>query len=397
MANKSSIPESKEMLSHIRDEILEAIFANIHLSVAYLDRGFNFIRVNKAYADASGQSPEFFVGKNHFQLFPHKETQTIFQRVVETGRPYHTFAKPFQHADSHGSSVTYWDWSLLPLKDPQDRVMALIHTLVDVTERKAVEERINGYIEELERSNKELEEFAYVASHDLQEPLRKIQTFGQLLKTQLKDGLPPEAEDALERMVTAATRMRTLIESLLTYSRVTTKARPFQRVGLESIVRDALSNLEAVIEQKNARLDIGRLPVIEADPYQMLQLIQNLISNSLKFQKRGNTPHIRIWASSARTSDTRLSEQSHQETLCEIRVQDNGIGFNEKHLDRIFVAFQRLHGRSSYEGVGIGLAICRKIVERHGGDITAESIPNKGSTFIVRLPFTQNGEELLAE
>ncbi|MCF8143571.1 MAG: PAS domain-containing protein [Deltaproteobacteria bacterium] len=384
--------QTKEALPCINDDILEAIFTNIHFLVAYLDRDLNFLKVNKAYADMSGKSPEFFIGKNHFQLYPHKEKQDIFQRVVETGKPYHAFAKPFVYRDQADPGVTYWDWSLLPIKGPQDTVTSLILTLVDVTERKEAEERMNVYIKELERSNRELEEFAYVASHDLQEPLRKIQTFGELLKSQLTDALPPDAEDSLERMVRAATRMRTLIESLLTYSRITTKARPFQRVDLTAITKDALSNLDAVITQKNARIEVNALPGIEADPHQMLQLMQNLISNSLKFQKKETIPVIRIWAPTPFTSGADDAKAPSHNTLCEIRVQDNGIGFRETHLDRIFIAFQRLHGRSAYDGVGIGLAICRKIVDRHGGNITAESTPDKGSTFIVRLPFRQNRE-----
>ena len=373
-------------MSHIKDEILEAIFANIHFLVAYLDREFTFMRVNKAYADLYGQCPVFFIGRNYFELYPHRENHKIFEMAVETGRPYHAFAKPFQSLEQTRSGVTYWDWSLLPIKDPQEKVTGLILTLVDVTDRKEAEERINGYILELERSNQELEEFAYVASHDLQEPLRKIQTFGELLKTQLSETLPHDAADSLNRMVTAAARMRTLIRSLLTYSRVTTKARPFQTVDMEIVTREAVSNLEAVIEQKQAHIDIGPLPVVEADPNQMLQLMQNLILNSLKFQKQGNIPHVRIWAPTIGTSDGPTSTEPPHPVLGEIRVQDNGIGFDERHLDRIFIAFQRLHGRSAYEGVGIGLAICRKIVDRHGGDITAKSTPDRGSTFVVRLP-----------
>ncbi len=391
MNKKILLPQSKEARSHIKDEILEAIFANIHFLVAYLDTNFNFLRVNKAYAALYGRTDDFFIGKNYFQLHTHSENEAVFQMVVETGRPYHAFAKPFQYLEQARPGVTYWDWSLLPIKDTQNAVAALILTLVDVTDRKEAEERVNGYISELERSNQELEEFAYVASHDLQEPLRKIQTFGELLRAQLANALSPDAADSLNRMVKAAARMRTLIKSLLTYSRVTTKARPFQIVNMATITREALSNLETGIEQKQARIEIGDLPVVQADPNQMLQLMQNLILNSLRFQKQGNIPHIRIWAPTTATPDV-PSPTAPSRALCEIRVQDNGIGFDEKHLDRIFVAFQRLHGRSAYEGVGIGLAICRKIVERHGGDITARSVPDKGSTFIVRLPIKQEGE-----
>jgi len=380
--------ETTELLSHdFKDEILEAIFTNIHFLVAYLDRNFNFIRVNRAYADISAQCPEYFVGKNHFELFPHQENEAIFRRVVETGRPYHTFAKPFEYPDKPGVGVTYWDWSLLPIKDQKGRVQSLILTLVDVTDRKEAEERVQLYIKELERSNQELEEFAYVASHDLQEPLRKIQTFGELLRKKFTRVIPPDAYDYLDRMVKAAGRMRTLIESLLSYSRITTQARPFQTVDMEAVTREALSNLEGVIDQKGAEIAVGKLPLIEADPQQMLQLMQNIIANGLKFQKEGNIPKIKIWASPP--ADGKGFQGTPFDDRCEIRLRDNGIGFEKRYLDRIFLAFQRLHGRSAYAGVGIGLAICRKIVDRHGGDITAESEPGVGSTFIIRLPVEQ--------
>lgn len=391
--NKNEESEVIESVFHIKDEILEAVFTNIHFLVAYLDRDFNFIRVNKAYADLSGQPPEFFIGKNHFQIYPHEENEVIFRNVVKTGRPYHAFARPFEYPDQPDLGPTYWDWSLMPIKDYQGEVKSLILTLVDVTQRKEAEEKVEMYIKELERSNRELEDFAYVASHDLQEPLRKIQTFGELLKNKLHGSVSTDANDYLERMVKAATRMRTLIESLLTYSRVTTKAKPFQATDLGAVTRDALSNLDTFIQRKNARIDVGELPVIEADPQQLLQLMQNLIANGLKFQKEGNAPRIKIWATTIRTAGSRDPEQPHDGTMCQIMVRDNGIGFEEKYLDRIFMAFQRLHGRSAYEGVGIGLAICRKIVDRHRGDITAESKPGKGTTFFVTLPFKQEREE----
>ncbi len=383
----------EEKLSDKKDELLDSVFADTDNLIAYLDRDFNYLKVNKAYANVFGRSTNFFIGKNHFQLYPHKETEAIFQMVLETGKSYHAFAKTFEYVENAELNLTYWDWSLIAVKDTQgDEVACLILILVDVTERKEAEEKVNSYIKELEQSNQELEEFAYVASHDLQEPLRKIQVFGGLLKNQLRDMLPSEAADYLDRMVTASTRMRTLIDSLLNYSRVTTKGRPFQAVDMGTVTQEALSNLETFIEEKHARIEIGPLPVIEADPHQMLQLIQNLVLNSLKFQREGSVPHVRIWSPTEGTSDGRNVRGSRQSDRCEIRVEDNGIGFQEKHLDRIFIAFQRLHGRSEYQGVGIGLAICRKIVDRHEGSITAKSTPGKGSTFIVRLPITHNGK-----
>ena len=226
----------------------------------------------------------------------------------------------------------------------------------------------------LQRSNQELQDFAYVASHDLQEPLRKIQAFGTILEEEYANELG-EGNDYLTRMRSAAARMSTLIEDLLEFSRVTTHAKEFQEISLQTIVSEVLEDLESRIADNDGVVEVGELPVLHADPTQMRQLFQNLIGNALKFHQPGVTPKVIVSA--------KVSDADH---TYEIRVQDNGVGFEEKYLDRIFAVFQRLHSRESYEGTGIGLAVCRKIVERHGGKITAVSSPGKGSTFIITLP-----------
>lgn len=230
-------------------------------------------------------------------------------------------------------------------------------------------------------SNRELEQFASVASHDLQEPLRKIQAFGDRLKTKAGADLRPDALDSLERMQNAAARMQTLINDLLAFSRVTSKAQPFTGVDLNQIAREVLSDLETRIEQTGAQVHVGILPTIVADPLQMRQLLQNLISNALKFRRPGVAPVIEILAEPVSAEQAAGGRDFYR-----LLVRDNGIGFDEKYLDRIFNVFQRLHGRNVYEGTGVGLAICRKIVERHGGTITATSAPDQGATFIVMLP-----------
>lgn len=246
--------------------------------------------------------------------------------------------------------------------------------------------------EELARSNAELQQFASVASHDLQEPLRKIQAFGNRLKASCGEALTPQGIDYLERMQNAAMRMQTLIEDLLTFSRITTKALPFVKVNLAQIAQEVLSDLELAIAQTEGRVDVGYLHTIEAEPVQMRQLLQNLIGNALKFHKNGETPVVKL--------DTQLLDRQQQPVesyaiaqFCQIIVQDNGIGFEEKYLDRIFNVFQRLHSRSEYEGTGMGLAIVRKIAERHGGNVTAKSRLGQGSTFIITLPIQQHRGE----
>ncbi len=242
---------------------------------------------------------------------------------------------------------------------------------------------------ELARSNAELQEFAYVASHDLQEPLRKIQTFGDRLKTKYGEVLSDQGRDYLERMQNAAERMQALIDDLLTLSRVTTRAQPFIPINLTQVVQEVLSDLEVRIQKTGGQIEVGELPVVEVDPMQIRQLLQNLLSNALKFHRDDQPPVIKIYSQLLPEQEQRPTVGINSVLTCQLFIEDNGIGFEEKYLDRIFNAFQRLHGRSEYEGTGMGLAICRKIVERHEGGITAKSLPGHGSTFIVTLPLQQ--------
>jgi PAS domain S-box-containing protein len=246
------------------------------------------------------------------------------------------------------------------------------------------EAELKMFAAKLESSNRELQDFASVASHDLQEPLRKIQAFGDRLKTRHGDALGDGGRDYLERMQNAAGRMQTLINDLLTFSRVTTKAQPFVTVDLAEVTAGVVSDLEARVERSGGRVESGGMASIEADPLQMRQLLQNLIGNALKFHRPGEPPLVKVWCERA---------ESGEGELCRLHVSDNGIGFDEKYLDRIFTVFQRLHGRQTYEGTGVGLAVCRRIAERHGGSITARSEPGRGSTFVVTLPATQHRGE----
>lgn len=277
------------------------------------------------------------------------------------------------------------------IRDATGRIIRSIGMVHDITERKEMEEalrrsrdelelRVQERTVELEFRNKELQDFAFVASHDLQEPLRKVRTFGSMLAGKCGDSLDETSGDYLRRMQKAAARMQNLLNSLLAYSRVTTKVEPLRGTDLKKSVESALSNLEIMVKEKNASVQILDLPTIRADRVQMVQLFQNLIGNALKFNRNGEEPHIKIHAEKA-------------EDCYEIYVEDDGIGFDERYLDKIFQPFQRLHGSSSeYEGVGMGLAICRKIVERRGGKITARSQLGKGSTFIVTLPANRKAQ-----
>jgi two-component system, LuxR family, sensor kinase FixL len=256
----------------------------------------------------------------------------------------------------------------------------------DISRRKKAEQDQARYAAELERSNGELEQFAYVASHDLQEPLRKIRTFSDRLQMVCGEKLDDAANDCIWRMQSAAERMQALIDGLLSLSRVTTQGQQFVPVDLEQIAREVVSDLEVQIERQNGRVELGHLPTIQADPLQMRQLLQNLITNGLKFHRVEETPVVKVEGKYVSGRQHRKSGQRAEEEQCRIVVSDNGIGFEQKHADRIFGVFQRLHPRDVFEGTGIGLALCRKIVERHGGQITARSTPGQGATFEVLLP-----------
>jgi PAS domain S-box-containing protein len=281
------------------------------------------------------------------------------------------------------------------------RVIAVMHqpmagggsvaTYEDVTQTVRAEEGLRQYAAKLERSNRELQDFASIASHDLQEPLRKIEAFGDRLVAKCADELSDTGRLYVDRMQDAAGRMRSLINDLLTYSRVTTKARPFVPVELDRVAREVMSDLQVAIEQADARVELAELPVVEADPTQMRQLLQNLLSNALKFRRHGVRPEVHI---AARLYTGNRSAHKVARRLCDVSVADNGIGFKPDYAERIFGIFQRLHGRSEYPGTGIGLATCRKILERHGGTITASGEPGRGATFVFTLPVRQSAGRL---
>ncbi len=229
--------------------------------------------------------------------------------------------------------------------------------------------------QELDRSNIELQQFAYVASHDLQEPLRMVASFTQLLARRYKDKLDDDAREFINYAVDGAMRMQTLITDLLSFSRVGTQGRPFEMTNCDAILDRVLMNLKISIEETGAQVTRDTLPQLMADGQQIGQLLQNLVANAIKFRGE-NTPHVRISAAC----------DGQAWTIC---VRDNGIGFPIEHLDRIFVIFQRLHTKTEYPGTGIGLSLCKKIVERHGGRIWAESSPGDGSAFYFTMPVLQ--------
>ncbi|MEI7834077.1 MAG: ATP-binding protein, partial [bacterium] len=258
-----------------------------------------------------------------------------------------------------------------PLYNDKRVISGAILSTRDITQRKKMEE-------ELARSNAELQQFAYVASHDLQEPLRMVASYVQLLERRYKGKLDADADEFIGFAVDGATRMKVLINDLLTYSRVGASNRVYTPVALAEVVKKSLLQLQLTVEDSGAVIDIDEMPTVAGDDMQLLQLFQNLIGNALKFH--GDNPP-RVHISAVRKGD-----------FWQLGVHDNGIGIDKQYMERIFIMFQRLHTKVQYPGTGIGLAVCKKIVERHGGRIWVESSTTGGSVFYFTLPVLQQGE-----
>jgi PAS domain S-box-containing protein len=332
------------------------------------------VEANLTAAKQLGMERSILIGKP-FNLYAaedyREELHIHLRKVFKTKQPHTCEIK--LNGRSRTNSYVQLDSTYLLDSDGQNLTRT---TMTDISDRKQAEEKLKVFTGKLEQSNQELEQFAFIASHDLQEPLRKIQAFGNMLGNKCSDQLNEQGKDYLTRMQNAAKRMQQLIGDLLKYSRVAARPEPLDTVDLREAVREVISDLEPRIERLGANVEVFDLPAIRAGKSQIRQLFQNLMVNALKFHG-DNQPHIKIY--SQRTDHD-----------CRIFVEDNGIGFDEKYVDRIFMPFQRLHGRSAYEGTGMGLAICRKIVERYGGSITAKGKPGEGSTFIITLPVKQN-------
>ena len=275
------------------------------------------------------------------------------------------------------------------IRDEAGKATKCVGTIRDVTRERTNQRELEKNNRELDRSNKELEEFAYVASHDMQEPLRKIITFSGRLREKFKDQLGSEGAMYLERMNGAANNMRILIENLLEISRTARTTQPFVETDLNQIIRQVKADLELSIEEHAVVLNCAKLPVVQAIPSQMLQLFSNLLNNAIKFRSPGRRPEISI---TSRELDAADREQLllPEKIYYEIAISDNGIGFEQEYAERVFQIFQRLHGKSEYPGSGIGLSICKKVTDKHNGVIYARSQTGAGTTFYVVLPQQQS-------
>lgn len=309
--------------------------------------------------------------------------EDIIRTLIASGR----WEGELLHVTRSGKPITVAGrWAVR--RDSDGNPSGFLEINRDVTEHKEADKQLHSYMKKMENSIALLKDFTFIASHDLQEPLRKISIYGDLLQNDYEGVLGEGGMQYLEKIKGASVRMRELIESLLLYSRVTTQAAPFVPVDLGTLIEEVMLDLEVPIHETDAKVEIHDLPNLQADPSQMRQLFQNLLGNALKFHWQDTQPVVKIYGHPCWNDS------------CQIFVEDNGIGFDEKYRDLIFQPFQRLHGKSSpYKGSGMGLAICRKIVERHNGTITAGSRKGNGSTFIITLPESQLDEprqEMLA-
>ena len=377
-----ALQTSRDVLSSVLNSSLDGI---VVWSAMRDTRGtivdFECVLVNPQGEKLLKASAEEMVGTQMMELLPEHADQGLFEafvNVVRTGEPYED---ELRLADTKGG-MTWCQVMAVKIED------GIAVTLRDVSERRETAQAMSVANEKLEQRNRALRDFAYIASHDLQEPLRKISAFSNLVIQDYGDKVDDTGRHYLERMEDAARRMSQLISDLLVYSRITTKARPFKEVDLDAIVSNVLNDLSMRINDVDGTVHVDDLPTIEADSTQIRQLLQNLIGNALKFHRPGVPPEIEV-ESAVIDCDSLAQEvpvQTESDAVCRLRVADNGIGFESKYVDRIFTPFQRLHGRSEYEGTGMGLAICRRIVERHGGSIAVESVPDEGTTFTVWLP-----------
>lgn len=348
---------------------------------------------NKGAEKIKGYTADEIIGK-HFRIFYNHADQQhrLPERLIEEAILHGKSTYEGWRIRKDGS--TLWAYTVITaLHNDKNDIIGFSKVTRDLTQRKLADDRLKMYAEqleqknrELERSNSELSSFSYVASHDLQEPLRKIQAFGNLIQQRDVANLSDTSKDYFERMVKAAIRMQNLIDSLLEFSRTTTARKNFENTDLNALLDEVKKELGHRIEEKKAVIESSHLPTLTIIPFQFRQLLSNLISNSLKYAREGITPVIEIKANYVKAKELNEKAALPGKDYFQFIVADNGIGFEQEYAEKIFDLFQRLHGRNEYSGSGIGLAICKKIVENHHGFMRAESEQGKGATFYFFIP-----------
>lgn len=335
---------------------------------------------NQGVQRIKGYSAEEIIGKN-FRVFYTKEDierglpGKLISQAIENGRAFHEGLRVRKDRSTFWGSIV-----ITSLHDQDGNIMGFSKVTRDLTEKKLAEDQLRQYAEQLKEKNQELEQFAYIASHDLKEPLRKIIAFGDVAMNNFKSG-GEKTEEYIKRMQDASLRMMTLINDLLAFSKISNEKVEFLETDLNKIIEDVKEDIEGIIRERNVQLLVDPLPTCMVIPSQMHQLFQNLLTNAIKFNDKRN-PEVHITCEKINIKGNGLYSYK-------IYVKDNGIGFSDAYKERIFDIFQRIHGRAQYSGTGIGLAICRKIMDAHNGSITADSIEDEGAVFTIILPARQ--------
>lgn len=375
MQSNEDLKKSEERYSKMAEEVQD--YAILLLST----EGY-VLNWNKGAERIKGYHESEIIGR-HFRIFYQPEDresrlpETLLREATETGRAMHEGWRVRKDNTAFWASIV-----ITALHDAENNIIGFTKVTRDLTERKMAEERLQQYNRELEAQNRELEQFAYIASHDLQEPLRKIQTFTEILENNITDEVT--ARKYLEKITSSAQRMSQLVRSILEYSRLSVSEIVLERVDLNTVLDNVKNDLELPISERGVQVIAEKLPAVKGIPIQLHQLFLNLLGNAIKFSDKD--PAIRITA-----RNLPAKENSRHPGLrpgmkyTEIIVEDNGIGFEQKYASRIFTIFQRLHGQKAYPGTGIGLALCKKIVDNHNGHIHVESEPGKGSRFFIYL------------
>ncbi len=361
------VPAAQRLLLDIVDTVRQPLLV--------LDPDFRVSLANKAFFRTFRVKPADTIGTVLFALGDGQWDIAALREMLHDKLPIEMQLEDFDvdHVfPGIGRKIMLLNARLVSHGPDTPRVILL--AIEDVTKLRETDARLAQQREELQRSNAALDEYAALTAHDLQEPMRKILSFGDLLASSAGATLEGESRLHLQRMLNAAGRMRTLINDLLVYSQVSTRVASFVPIDLGLIAREVIMDLDTAITEAGGRVELGALPEVEADALQMRQLIQNLLSNAIKY-RRPDVPSV-----------VRITSESTSGSMCTFTVTDNGIGFKQEYAEKVFKMFERLHNRAQYGGSGIGLAICRRIVERHGGAIHATSSLGHGATFTVSLP-----------
>ncbi|MBP7147330.1 MAG: PAS domain S-box protein [Acidobacteria bacterium] len=371
--NLQALRDRERLISRQLAEI-EAIYDSAQVALCVFDSELRFLRANRLMAEINGVPASAHIGRTVREIVPDLAplAEELAERIFRTGEP----VRDVEFAGTTPAQPgvpRWWREQWWPLKVGEGQVIGIAVAAEEITERKLAQQRLHRAMEELARSNKDLEQFAYAVSHDLKEPLRTMRSFLQLLSRKYRGKLDPTGDEYIDFATDAGARMSELIDALLNFSRVNTLAGPAQPVAVGEALALALAALHTPIAESEAVIAHDELPTVLADKSQLTQLLQNLVGNAIKFRQPGAVPHVHVGA--ARDGEWwRLS------------VSDDGIGIEPQFQERVFAIFQRLHTRSEYPGTGVGLAICKRIVERHDGRIWVESTPGAGATFHFTLP-----------